>query len=125
MEDGKKSKRLVKLGDVFYYSSISASDMGAFYQVVKVYESGRVRIRRIAKKELRWISDYEKETAPDIDNFLAEDSIKIVKDNQKGTLREVFYNDDGVPYIDLCRVAFGKLYQGKPVVESYWDVWVR
>lgn len=125
MKGSKNSKRLVKLGDVFYYSSIHANNMGVFYQVIKVYESGRVRIRRIAAKELKWVGDYEKETIPDIDNFLAEDSIKVVKDNQKGAIREVFYNDDGVPYIDLCRVAFGNLYQGKPVVESYWDVWVR
>ncbi|MDO4526599.1 MAG: hypothetical protein Q4B87_00700 [Candidatus Saccharibacteria bacterium] len=125
MKDDKSSKKSVKLGDVFYYCDTYANKMGAFYQVVKVYESGRVKIRRIAEKELGWISNYEKETAPDIDNFLAEDSIKVVKDNEKGTVHEIFYNNDGMPYINLGRVAFGELYQGKPIIENKWDVWVR
>lgn len=124
MKNTKDTKKLIKLGDVFYYTSINANKMGAFYQVVKVYESGRVKIRRIAKKELGWISDYEQKTDPDIDNFSAEDSLKIIKDNQKGTIREVFY-DNGKPYINLDRASLGELYQGKPIIQSYWDVWVR
>lgn len=124
MQGDKDSKKPVKLGDVFYYSDIYSHNIGAFYQVVKVYASGRVKIRRIAEKELRWVSDYEKETAPGVNNFLAEDSLKIIKDNQKGAVREIFYDDDDSPYINLGRAAFGRLYLGKPIIESHWDTWV-
>lgn len=109
----------IKVGDIFYDNN----GLAIFYQVVKVYESGRVKVRRIEEKELKWISGYEKEVLPDIDNFSKEDRLLDSSDN-KGVIRLVDYNCSK-PSICIKNNCYGWLWDGKPVISSYWYIWMK
>lgn len=110
----------IKVGDVFYEND----GLARFYQVIKVYDSGRVKLRRIEEKEIRWISGYEKEVMPDINNFSKEDRI-FKSDNTKGIIRLVDYESCSKPCITLNYNSFGWLWDGKPIISSYWSIWMR
>lgn len=56
----------VKVGDIFYENDGPAR----FFQVVKVYESNRVRIRQIEKTETKTKCGYEFLAEPKKDCFL-------------------------------------------------------
>ena len=109
----------IKVGDIFYENH----GLARFYQVVKVYESGRVKIRRVEEKELRWISGYEKEVLPDINNFSKEDRLLDSSDN-KGVIRLVDYSCSK-PCICITYNCYGWLWDGEPVISSYWYIWMR
>ena len=108
----------VKVGDVFYENN----GLARFYQVVKVYESGRVKIRRIEEKEIKWVSGYEKEVMPDINNFSSED--RVLENDNKGVIRLVDYSYSE-PCICINYNSYGWLWDGKPVISSYWYVWMK
>lgn len=109
----------IKVGDVFYENH----GLARFYQVIKVYESGRVKIRRIEEKEVKWISGYEKEVMPDINNFSKEDRLLDSNDN-KGVIRLVDYSCSE-PCICITSNCYGWLWDGKPVISSYWYIWMK
>lgn len=56
----------IKIGDIFYENR----GIAHFYQVVKVYESGRVKIREIDKEETKSNGGYEMIAKPIKDKFL-------------------------------------------------------
>ncbi len=110
----------IKVGDIFYENN----GIAIFYQVVKVYESGRVKIRRIKEKEIKWVSGYEKEVLPDIDNFSKEDKL-LNSSNNKGVIRLVDTETCSKPCICIKYNCYGWLWDGKPIISSYWDIWMR
>ena len=111
----------IKVGDIFYNNYYN-SGLASFYQVVKVYISGRVRIRRNEEKEIEWINGYEKKVMPDINNFCKKGGF-IIKDNSKGTIKKVDFSCSS-PSIDLGRYA-GWLWDGEPIISSYYYVWMK
>ncbi len=111
----------IKVGDIFYNNYYN-SGLASFYQVVKVYESGRVKIRRIEEKEIEWINGYEKKVMPDINNFCKEGG-SIIKDNSKGTVKKVDFSHNS-PSIDLDHDP-GWLWDGEPIISSYYYIWVK
>ena len=113
----------IKVGDIFY-SNYYGNGLATFYQVVKVYDSGYVQIRRIEEKEIKWISGYEKEVVPDIGNFSSEDRL-LENDNKKGVRRLVDYKTFNEPSINITYSCFGQLWDGNPVISSYYYIWVK
>lgn len=119
----------IKIGDIFYENH----GIATFYQVVKVYDSGRVRIREIESELGKKISSYEFEAMPIINKFKAKEELsktdaysRDIKDNDKGTIKVVNYFDDGTPFLDLKGTySYASLWDGKPVVSSYWYVWMK
>lgn len=102
----------IKENDIFN------SNMGitSFYQVTKVYDSGRVRVRKIEKEEIPTECGYEFLAKPQKNKFCQDD---------KGAIKLVQYFDDGTPYLQLVGYDYATLYKGKPVISSYWNVWMR
>lgn len=116
----------IKIGDIFYRNNGIAS----FYQVVQVYESGRVRIREIEKEETPTECGYEFLAKPILNKFKPKkeyDKMQLhyadIKDNDKGTIKLVQKFEDGTIYINFS-TELGYLYK-KPVISSYWSVWMR
>ena len=117
----------IKVGDIFYDDNGIAN----FYQVIQVYESGRVRIREIEKEETPTECGYEFLAKPILNKFKPKkeyDKMQLhyadIKDNDKGTIKTVQQFSDGEYYIDFY-VGYARLYTGKPVISSYWNVWMR
>lgn len=100
----------IKVGDIFY-SNGSERYPARFYQVLKVYESGRVRIREIEKKEIKQVSVYDMLAIPVVNSF---------KEDSKETLKVVSYDGDNDPYLFFSSYAIAKLYKGEPVISSYY-----
>lgn len=110
----------IKVGDIFYENLGIAS----FYQVVKVYESGRVRIRKIEKEEKETECGYEFLATPIPNKFCPKEERYIdVKNNDKGFIKLVKYIDKE-PIIEFS-ASYAHLYKGEPIISSYWYVWVR
>ena len=118
----------IKVGDIFYDNSGIAS----FYQVVQVYDSGRVRIREIEKEESTESENgYEFKAIPVPNKFKPKVEYSkhellyaVVKDNDKGTIKKLQQFSDGEYYIDFYG-GLANLYKGEPVISSYWSVWMR
>ena len=118
----------IKENDIFY----SNTGIVTFYQVVKVYESGRIRIKKIEKIETPTECGYEFLAKPLKNKFCPNEEISEVNkhdmdiiDNDKGVIKLVKYFDDGIPFIDLKCNDWATLYEGKPVISSYWYVWMK
>ena len=118
----------IKVGDIFYDNS----GIACFYQVVQVYDSGRIRIREIEKEESTESENgYEFKSVPVPNKFKPKREYNqhellyvAVKDNDKGTIKKLQQFSDGEYYIDFY-AGYAKLYKGKPVISSYWSVWMR
>ena len=118
----------IKVGDIFY----DANGITSFYQVVQVYESGRVRIREIEKEESTESENgYEFKAIPVPNKFKPKVEYSkhdllyaVVKDNDKGAIKKLQQFSDGEYYIDFYG-GWANLYKGKPVISSYWSVWMR
>ena len=117
----------IKVGDIFYDNSGIVN----FYQVVKVYESGRVRIREIEKIEKETPVGYEFLATPIPNKFkpkkeYSESDLRYadIKDNDKGAIKVVQQFSSGEYYIDFYG-GWANLYKGEPVISSYWSVWMR
>lgn len=118
---------MIKVGDIFYVNH----GIAAFYQVVKVYESGRVRIREIEKEEKETECGYEFLATPIPNKFCPKREVEEfekryfnVVDNDKGAIKLIQYYDDGTPYISFL-TENGYLYDGEPVISSYYYVWMK
>lgn len=116
----------IKEGDIFY----SGRGIAVFYQVVKVYDSGRVRIREIDKTEVPTEVGYEFLATPIKDKFLKKEKrnkrnayVGDIIDNDKGVIKLVKYFDDGSAYIEFIG-SIAYLYEDKPVISSYYYVWL-
>lgn len=120
------NKYKVKVGDIFYDDNGIAN----FYQVVQVYDSGRVRIREIEKTETPTECGYEFKASPISNEFKPKiEGVKVdrytrIKDNDKGVIKVIQEFDDGEYYIDFY-IGYAKLYKNKPIISSYWSVWMR
>jgi len=116
----------IKVGDIFY----DADGIVDFYQVVQVYDSGRVRIREIEKIETPTDCGYEFKAVPIPDKFKPKiendknDRYANIKDNDKGAIKVVQQFSNGDYYISFY-TGWANLYKGKPVISSYWYVWMR
>ncbi len=120
----------IKVGDIFYDNNGIVN----FYQVVQVYNSGRVRIREIEKEETPTECGYEFKATPILNKFKPKRKYDKndrynnryirIKDNDKGTIKVVQQFSDDEYYIDFY-VGYAKLYKGEPVISSYWSVWMR
>lgn len=116
----------IKVGDIF----CDNSGIINFYQVVQIYDSGRVRIREIEKIETPTECGYEFKAIPIPNKFKPKkeynknDRYANIKDNDKGTVKLVQQFSDGDYYIDFY-AGWANLYKGKPVISSYWSVWMR
>ena len=118
----------IKVGDIFYENH----GIATFYQVIKVYDSGRVRIREIESELGKKISSYEFEAMPIINKFKPKvestnnNYYKDIKDNDKGTIKVINYFNDGIPFLDLKGTySYATLWDGKPVISSYYYVWMK
>lgn len=116
----------IKVGDIFYDDNGIAN----FYQVVQVYDSGRIRIREIEKEETPTECGYEFKATPILNKFKPKrdcdknDRYARIKDNDKGAIKTVQQFSDGEYYINFY-VGYARLYTGKSVTSSYWNVWMR
>lgn len=117
----------IKVGDIFYDDAGIAN----FYQVIQVYDSGRVRIREIEKEETPTECGYEFNATPIPNKFKPkreyakiEEKYVRIKDNDKGVVKLVQEFSDGEYYINFY-IGYAKLYKGNPVISSYWSVWMR
>lgn len=116
----------IKVGDIFY----DADGIVSFYQVVQVYDSGRVRIREIEKEEIPTECGYEFLATPVPNKFKPKeekgnnDRYASIKDNDKGAIKMVQQFPNGDYYISFY-VGWANLYKGEPVISSYWYVWMR
>ena len=123
----------IKENDIFY----SRQGITVFYQVVKVYESGRVRIREIEKVEKPTECGYEflatplknkfcpkREISEEDKKYYIDNYIDII-DNDKGAIKLVKFFDDDSPYISLKGHDYATLYEGEPVISNYWYVWMK
>lgn len=110
----------IKEGAIF----VEKFGIAMFYQVIKVYESEYVRVRRIEAISLKWVNGYEEEVMPDINNFKEEDV--YIKDNEKGALKKVIYTEDSA-FISFgpSAGATGWLWNKKPVISSYYYIWMK
>lgn len=118
----------IKVGDIFY----SSGGITNFYQVVKVYDNGRIRIRKIKKVEEPTDCRYEFLAKPLKNKFCPkkeyDESDKRyidIMDNEKGTVKTIQYFSDNEPYINLKCNKWANLYKGDSVISSYWSVWMR
>lgn len=118
----------IKVGDIFYENR----GIAKFYQVIKVYESGRIRIRKIESEEYRTECSYEFLATPLPNKFCPKEEISElgklyadIIDNDKGAVKLVKYLNDNTPFIEFYGGFHAYLYDGKPIISSYYDVWVR
>lgn len=116
----------IKVGDIFYENDGPAR----FFQVVKVYESNRVRIREIEKIETKTKCGYEFLAEPKIDCFLPKEELDDIEkryadivDNDKGTIKLIKYFKNE-PIIDL-KYTYAELWDGEPIISSYYMGWMR
>lgn len=121
-------RKKIKVGDIFY-SNYFNDGLATFYQVVKVYESGRVRIREIEKEEKKTEFDCEFLATPLPNKFCPKRELDTIggradiQDNDKGTIKLVQYSDNK-PFLSFStRNAY--LYEGKPVISSYYYIWMK
>jgi hypothetical protein len=119
-------KKKIKVGDIFYENF----GLAVFYQVIKVYESGRVRIRRIESEEQETDCFYIFLATPIPNKFRPKEDAPHIKDNDKGAVKQVFYNEymNNSPYINIYDGTWGGsayLYENEPVNSSYYYAWVK
>lgn len=116
----------VKVGDIFYDNK----GIALFYQVVKVYESGRVRIRQIDKEERETECGYEMLAKPIPNSFLPkreyeefEKKYIRILDNEKGTIKEI-KEWKGKPIIEF-KHSICELWNHEEVISSYYNIWMK
>lgn len=116
----------IKVGDIFYENDGPVR----FYQVVKIYDSNRVRIRQIEKIETKTKCGYEFLAEPKKDCFLPRKELDDLEkryadivDNDKGVIKLIQYSENQ-PIIKLKNI-YAELWDGRLVISSYYMGWMR
>lgn len=116
----------IKIGDIFYENR----GIAHFYQVVKVYESGRVKIREIDKEETKSNCGYEMIAKPIKDKFLPkrdyqefEKKYVEIMDNDKGVIKKIDYYKNN-PIIEF-KTSIADLWKGNDVISNYYNIWMK
>lgn len=116
----------VKVGDIFYDNN----GVARFFQVVKVYESGRIRIRQIDKEEHKTECGYEMIAKPIPNSFLPkreyeefEKRYVDILDNEKGAIKEI-REWKGKPIIEF-KYSICEQWNNEKVISSYYNIWMK
>ena len=111
----------IKVGDIF----CDDNGVASFYQVVQIYNSGRVRIREIEKNETPTECGDTFKATPIPNKFKPKEEYKKIdnyvriKDNDKGTIKLIQQFDDGNFFISFY-TGYACIYIGKAVNSTYY-----
>ena len=107
----------IKIGDIFYENR----GIAHFYQVVKVYESGRVKIREIDKEETKSNCGYEMIAKPIKDKFLPKRDYQEFEKKYVEIKIDYYKNN---PIIEF-KTSIADLWKGNDVISNYYNIWMK
>lgn len=120
----------IKVGDIFYKNYYNGG-LATFYQVVPVYESGRVKVREIEHEEKKTECGYEFLATPLPNQFCPKREYggfgkydADIKDNDKGAIKLIQYLDNNEPVISF-QSEYAHLYKGKSIISNYYSIWMK